>query len=79
MPLQVIADDGPQPPETHLPTVNSWRARTHLGRRPRWGLDEALQSVSGWYVTRLAGEEMGDVTRREAEAFAIGAPMARVR
>jgi CDP-glucose 4,6-dehydratase len=46
------------PHEAHVLKLDSTRARSELGWRPAWGLDEALSAVVEWYAAHRDG---GDV------------------
>lgn len=58
--VATVVDETPQPPETTTLRLESTKARTRLGWRPRWGIDEALRRVVEW---TLAYREHGDVQR----------------
>jgi CDP-glucose 4,6-dehydratase len=70
--LRVAADSEPRPPHTHEAgrlRLDSSRARSHLGWRSRWSLDEGLEAVVDWYRALRAGADMRAVTVGQIQAF----------
>jgi CDP-glucose 4,6-dehydratase len=63
------AHDAAAPAEAADLRLDSSLAAATLGWRPRWGLDEALTRVAGWYRAYAAGDDMGRVSRREVRDF----------
>ena len=63
-------DEDEQPHEAHALRLDSSRARTRLGWRPVWGLDEALERIVTWYQAFAAGADMRATTHEQVEAFA---------
>jgi CDP-glucose 4,6-dehydratase len=51
-------DERPSPHEAPMLTLDSTKAREHLGWRPRWDLDDTLEAIVEWF---LAYREGGDV------------------
>lgn len=45
---QVVMDTGNHPHEAHYLKLDSSKARSELGWRPRWRLEKALQSILDW-------------------------------
>ncbi len=72
--LRWSIDDGPHPHEARYLKLDSSRARSRLGWQPLLSLDDALSSIVDWYKALQAGEDMGNVTRRQIEAFQYAAP-----
>jgi CDP-glucose 4,6-dehydratase len=70
--LEWVEDPGPHPPEAHHLKIDSSRARTRLGWRPGWSLDEGLDRLVDWYAALKAGESPREVTLAQIEAFAAG-------
>jgi CDP-glucose 4,6-dehydratase len=62
-------DPGPHPHEAHFLSLDSSRARSALGWRPRWGLDRALSSIVDWHVALRSGADMRAVTLQQIEEF----------
>ncbi len=65
---------GPHPPEAHVLTLDSSKARKHLGWAPTWDLEQSLAAIVSWYAALRAGEEMRAVTLAQIEAFAAALP-----
>jgi CDP-glucose 4,6-dehydratase len=72
--LRVVHDDGPHPHEARYLKLDSSRARTHLGWRPRWGLAEGLDAVVDWYRRLRDGEDLNEATLEQIRAFQYAAP-----
>jgi CDP-glucose 4,6-dehydratase len=62
-------DSGPHPHEANFLALDSTKAREHLGWTASWGLDEALQTIVGWYGALLSGADMRRATLEQIEAF----------
>jgi CDP-glucose 4,6-dehydratase len=60
---------GGQPHEAGWLKLDSSRARTRLGWRPRWDLARALDAVVDWYVALRRGADLREVTDGQIEAF----------
>ena len=63
-------DPGPHPHEAQALALDSSRARTRLGWRPRWGLDAALDAVVDWHVAVDGGADARAVTAAQIDAYA---------
>jgi CDP-glucose 4,6-dehydratase len=71
--VQVASGDA-NPHETAVLRLDSARARSLLGWRPRWALDEALQRTVEWHRRWRAGDDMRAVTLAQIAAYeAVGA------
>ncbi len=68
-PLHWIEDPGPHPREARYLKLDSSRARTCLGWRPRWGLPEGLNAVVDWYLALREGQDMRAVTLGQIASF----------
>jgi CDP-glucose 4,6-dehydratase len=68
-PLLWVEDEGPHPYEARYLKLDSSRARNHLGWRPRWNLEEALDATVSWYRGLIAGDDMQAVTVEQIQAF----------
>jgi CDP-glucose 4,6-dehydratase len=68
-------DAGEHPHEARYLKVDSSRARARLGWRPRWGLEQALESIVEWYLALRDGDDMRAVSLGQLDAF--GAQVAR--
>jgi CDP-glucose 4,6-dehydratase len=67
--LRWALDPGPHPREAGYLALDSAKAHDRLGWSPVWGLEEALESIVGWYLALRDGADMRDVTVRQAEEF----------
>jgi CDP-glucose 4,6-dehydratase len=70
--LPWASDPGPRrsdPHEARHLKLDSSRARTRLGWRPRWGLEDGLDAVLAWYRALHAEQNMRAVTLGQIEAF----------
>ncbi len=67
--LRWVEDPGPHLHEASQLKLDSSRARSQLGWRPRWGLQRGLEAVVDWYRALSAGEDMRAVTLGQIEAF----------
>jgi CDP-glucose 4,6-dehydratase len=81
-PLRVIEDPEPSSHEARQLRLDSTRARSRLGWRPTWGLEEGLLNLVDWYDAyrlscegdeRSSSEQMRAVTIEQIEAFAHAA------
>lgn len=57
-PLHWEVDDRPSPHEAPHLTLDSTRAHTRLGWRPRWGLGEALDAIVEWFLAYRDGVDL---------------------
>jgi CDP-glucose 4,6-dehydratase len=60
--IEVHAPIGDQPYEAETLRLDASRARSALGWRPHWDLDQALASIVDWYRTYAAGGSARDAT-----------------
>jgi CDP-glucose 4,6-dehydratase len=56
--------------ETAVLAVDSTRARTDLGWRPRWSAVQAIDAAAAWYRDFLAGEPVDGLVARDLDAYA---------
>jgi CDP-glucose 4,6-dehydratase len=71
-PLQCVEGSGPYLGRLHEARylkLDSARARSRLGWRPRWGLRQGLDATVGWYRALHAGEDMPAVTVAQIETY----------
>jgi CDP-glucose 4,6-dehydratase len=61
-------DGGSHPHEAMYLTIDSTKARTRLGWRPMFSLDEALRMTVAWYRGFNRNERMRDLTLEQIEA-----------
>jgi CDP-glucose 4,6-dehydratase len=62
-------DQGSHPHEAHHLSLDSGKAREHLGWTPTWDLDEALDGIVEWYRALQDGEDMRATTLKQISAF----------
>ncbi len=62
-------DPGPHPPEAQMLTLDSAKAREHLGWAPTWDLDDAMSAIVSWYTALRDGDDMRSVTLAQIQAF----------
>jgi CDP-glucose 4,6-dehydratase len=67
--LRWIHDRDAHPPEARFLKLDSSRARTHLGWRPAWSLEEALEAVVHWYQRFQQAHDMRTVTLEQIAAY----------
>jgi CDP-glucose 4,6-dehydratase len=70
--LRWVEDDESYRPRLHEARylkLDSSRARSLLGWRPRWGLGEGLDATVAWYRALRAGEDMAAVTAEQIESY----------
>jgi CDP-glucose 4,6-dehydratase len=61
-----------QDPDLHeaaLLKLDSSKAMTKLGWIPRWKLEEALSNTAAWYKAWASGEDLGQITRAQIDAY----------
>lgn len=62
-------EPGTHPHEAGLLKLDSTKARSALGWRPRWGLDIALQMTLDWHEAWRCGKNLSDVTDGQIAAY----------
>lgn len=67
--LGVEAPGEPQPLEAHLLRLDSSRARSSLGWRPRWDLNAGLERTVEWYRLHRDGADPRETTLAQISAF----------
>lgn len=63
------ADDQPQPHEAGRLELDSSKARTLLGWRQRWSIDETLGHTLDWHMAWRGGADMAAMTRHQIASF----------
>ncbi|MGI8557464.1 MAG: CDP-glucose 4,6-dehydratase [Solirubrobacteraceae bacterium] len=66
-------DPGEHPHEAHFLKLDSSRAHTHLGWRPAWGFERALDATADWYRAHAVGEDVRAVALAQIEAYVSAA------
>lgn len=62
-------DKGLHPHETAFLKLNSAKARTKLGWKPRWNIHRAIEKTVEWYKAYERGENMSDITLKQIEEY----------
>jgi CDP-glucose 4,6-dehydratase len=65
----VISTGGCQLHEAAYLKLDCSKAKTMLGWRPRWGLEQALDATVDWYRAYLAGKDMHEITIAQIDAY----------
>jgi CDP-glucose 4,6-dehydratase len=55
--------------EAHSLKLDSSKARTILGWRPRWNLSRALESTAQWYKAQQSQKDMGSITLKQIQSY----------
>jgi CDP-glucose 4,6-dehydratase len=75
VPLDVVPDSSPRPPETAVLRLDSTKAVDRLGWRRRWDLDEALVRVVEWFCAYRDGGDVRQAVVDQIDAHqAVAAP-----
>lgn len=72
-PLEIVADDGDHPHEAGLLSLDSSRARSRLGWRAQWDLNDGLAATAEWYRAFRDGEPCLDVTLDQIRHYGAAA------
>jgi CDP-glucose 4,6-dehydratase len=69
-------EHGAQPTEVEaqLLRLDSTDARTEIGWRPRWSLDQAIEQTVGWHRAWLRGDDMLAVSRAQLAEHSRAVP-----
>jgi CDP-glucose 4,6-dehydratase len=70
-------DDDHHPHEATYLSLDTTNARTRLGYRPRWGLEDALGKVVEWYKALHDGKPMEKITLDQIVSFMLAQPMTK--
>jgi CDP-glucose 4,6-dehydratase len=68
-PASWVADKGEHPHEAHFLKLDSSKARSRLGWKPRLDLQTALEWTVGWYKTQAQGAEARQLTLAQIERY----------
>ena len=69
LPASWAADKGEHPHEAHYLKLDSSKARSRLGWKPRLGLQLALEWTVGWYKTQAQGADARQLTLAQIERY----------
>lgn len=64
-----VTDKGPHPHEAHFLKLDSAKARSRLGWKPRLGLASALEWTVEWYKTQAQGGDARAITLAQIERY----------
>jgi CDP-glucose 4,6-dehydratase len=73
-PASWATDKGTHPHEAHFLKLDSSKARSRLGWKPRLGLQMALEWTVGWYRTQAQGADARQLTLAQIERYMTLAP-----
>jgi CDP-glucose 4,6-dehydratase len=73
-PASWAADKAAHPHEAHFLKLDSSKARSRLGWKPRLGLQLALEWTVGWYKTQAQGADARQLTLAQIERYVALAP-----
>ena len=62
-------DTAPQPHEANTLKLDSSKAKSRLGWKPRWNLPDALDRTLEWHRAWRAGDDMAAVSLRQIQAY----------
>jgi CDP-glucose 4,6-dehydratase len=62
-------DSNQHPHERKILKLDCTKAQQHLGWRPRWPLDRALEATVAWYKACLRGENLRDLVLDQVESY----------
>ena len=67
--FQWVLEDGVHPHEAGRLSLDSSKARTYLGWRPAWKLEQALERIVEWHKEYLLGKDMRSVCEAQIDAY----------
>jgi CDP-glucose 4,6-dehydratase len=62
-------DSNQHPHECEVLKLDCTKAQQHLGWKPRWPLDRALEATVAWYKAYLRGENLRDIVLDQLESY----------
>lgn len=69
-------DAAPQPHEANMLKLDSSKAKTQLGWRPRWNLQTALRMTLAWHQAWKQGSDMATISMQQIQAYEAAASQA---
>ena len=67
--LELMGDAAAQQHEAGLLKLDCSMSRTHLGWKPKWSLEEAVEAIVLWQHSYLAGDNMQKVSLNQIEQY----------
>ena len=64
-----VPDLGNHPPESNSLRLDCTKARQHLGWKPHWRLDQALQMTVAWYKAYVRGQDVRVITLEQCKSY----------
>jgi CDP-glucose 4,6-dehydratase len=64
-----VLDPGQHPHESKVLKLDSTKAQQHLGWKPQWQLDRAVEATVAWYKAYLRGQNLRDVVLDQVESY----------
>jgi CDP-glucose 4,6-dehydratase len=64
-----VREDPSDPHEAGLLTLDSTKASTKLGWRPRWGFEDCVKRTVDWYRAYAGGDDMRSFSLDQIEAY----------
>lgn len=62
-------DEGPHPHEASFLSLDSSKARRHLGWEPAWGIERAIDAIVEWFEGYRAGADMRELSEEQVAAY----------
>jgi len=64
-----VLDAGPHPHESKVLKLDCTKAQEHLGWKPCWRLEQALEATVSWYKAYLGGQNLRDVVLEQLASY----------
>jgi CDP-glucose 4,6-dehydratase len=64
-----LLDGGQHPQETKVLKLDCRKAQQHLGWKPRWQLEQALEATVTWYKGHLQGQNVRDLALQQLDSY----------
>ena len=64
-------DASPHPHEAHYLKLDCAKARSALGWKPRWNIEQAIDRIVDWHKAREEGADMRQVSLRQIEQYSF--------
>jgi CDP-glucose 4,6-dehydratase len=66
-----VLDDGDHPHEAHHLKLDCSKAKSRLNWRPRWSLEETLETIVHWHRVHQGGKDMREVTLQQIARYNV--------